>query len=208
MVCTLCKHPAYFFGNFQNRNYNRCTHCASVFLDAEYLPSANAEQKRYQHHQNDKANSGYIDFLEPLLDAIVRNHSVDEAGLDFGSGPNPVLTELLQEKGYGITAYDLFFSPNKEALKQTYDYIICCEVIEHFHNPGESFQQLADLLNPGGCLYCKTNLLKPELDFEHWWYKNDFTHSFFYTSEALEFIKARFKFSELKFNKNFFQFIK
>ncbi|MAW95097.1 MULTISPECIES: class I SAM-dependent methyltransferase [unclassified Leeuwenhoekiella] len=206
MVCTLCKHPAYFFGNFQNRNYNRCTHCASVFLDAENLPSTSAEQKRYEHHRNSETDSGYLQFLKPLIDAVSTNQIQQEKGLDYGSGPNPVLTKMLQNQGYDVKPYDLFFSQNLEALKQNYDYIVCCEVIEHFHNPREEFDRLRKLLVPGGNLYCKTNLLTSEIDFKNWWYKNDLTHTFFYTKASLEFIKTHFKFKELKIYQEYFRF--
>ncbi|WP_442845454.1 class I SAM-dependent methyltransferase [Leeuwenhoekiella sp. H156] len=208
MVCTLCKHPAVHFGNFQNRNYNRCTYCASVFLDSIDLPSASREEKRYQQHQNSTSNSGYIDFLSPLITVVTKNHGKAETGLDYGSGPNPVLTNLLKNRGFVVTAYDLFFSKNPDALQQSYDYVLCCEVIEHFHKPAESFRELFDLLKPGGSLYCKTNLLTPDINFKDWWYKNDFTHSFFYTTEALAYIRSHFGFTNLILKSDYIQFIK
>ncbi len=208
MLCSLCNHTAEFFGNFQNRNYNRCTNCTSVFLDTEDLPSPTAEENRYKKHNNLIDNNGYLEFLKPLIDAIHIAHKKTEKGLDFGSGPNPVLSLLLQEKGFLIHPYDLYFSNNIKALETGYDYIICCEVMEHFHKPNEEFQTLYRLLNQGGSLYCKTKLYNSKIDFENWWYKNDFTHTFFYSKKALEYIKSHFKFSELNVHKEYFQFKK
>lgn len=208
MLCSLCNHSASFFGNFQNRNYNRCTNCASVFLDAKDLPSPVAEKNRYKKHENFLENSGYIEFLNPLVNAIIANHQKIEIGLDFGSGPNPILSLLLQKKGYNVQPYDLYFSKDAKALEIKYDYIICCEVIEHFHNPQEEFQNLYNLLKPGGILYCKTKLYDSHIDFENWWYKNDFTHCFFYSIKALNFIKNHFKFSNFTLDTSYFQFTK
>ncbi len=208
MNCSLCKHPATFFGNFQNRTYNRCTHCASVFLDTIDLPSAPSEKQRYDKHKNSEDNQGYIQFLNPLIEAIRKNHSTTEVGLDFGSGPNPVLSQLLQTENFSVESFDPFFDNRPEVLSRKYDYIICCEVIEHFHNPSSSFQKLYNMLKNGGSLYCKTQLLPDVVRFEDWWYKNDYTHSFFYSIETLHYLKDQFNFSLLEFQPDYFRFIK
>ena len=206
MKCPLCKHRASFYGKYQNRNYNRCTFCASVFLDTAYLPNPDAERQRYRLHQNTETDEGYLNFLKPLIDAVATNQLLQEKGLDYGSGPNPVLTKELSKKGFDLKAYDPFFKTDDTRIEDHYDYIVCCEVIEHFHNPEVEFKRLRKLLNPGGNLYCKTNLLTPEIDFKSWWYKNDLTHAFFYTHTALEYIKAHFKFKKLELYRDYFCF--
>ncbi|MFI8380322.1 class I SAM-dependent methyltransferase [Leeuwenhoekiella sp. NPDC079379] len=206
MHCLLCNHSADFLGSFQNRNYNRCTYCASVFLDTCDLPTYIKEKERYDKHENTSDNSGYLNFLKPLLNAVSKDQNKEKKGLDFGSGPNPVLTSYLQENGYQIKPYDPFYSNDISLLDYTYDYIICCEVIEHFHNPNLEFTKIRALLNPDGKLYCKTNMLSDSINFENWWYKNDFTHTFFYTEKALRFIKDKFGFEELNIFKEYFIF--
>jgi 2-polyprenyl-3-methyl-5-hydroxy-6-metoxy-1,4-benzoquinol methylase len=80
-------------------------------------------------------------------------------------------------------------------LEAKYDFIVCCEVIEHFHNPRKEFLLLRKLLFPKGKLYCATNLYTNEIDFSQWYYKNDFTHTFFYATETIEWIKKKLSFS-------------
>ena len=206
MQCLLCNHSADFLGSFQNRNYNRCTNCASVFLDPSDFPTYTKEKERYDKHENTSDNSGYLNFLKPLLDAIFKDQNPENIGLDYGSGPNPVLTSYLQEQSYIVKPYDPFYSNDASLLDTTYDYIICCEVIEHFHNPNLEFTKLRTLLKPDAKLYCKTNLLSDSINFENWWYKNDFTHTFFYTEKALQFIKDKFGFKELNIFKEYFVF--
>ena len=205
MSCPLCKHDSVYFGTYQGRIYNRCTFCASVFLDPNDLPSAKAEKKRYDKHENSLDNKGYLQFLEPLRNAVVKNESATLTGLDYGCGPNPVLSKLLKKEGFTVKQYDIYYHNEASVLQETYDYIVCCEVIEHFHNPYEAFAQLKSLLKPKNSkLYCKTALLQPEQDFESWAYKNDFTHSFFYSEKALQFLKEEFQFSELVMQPDYF----
>jgi len=61
--------------------------------------------------------------------------------------------------------YDPFFHPKSELLAKKYDFIIACEVIEHFHDPRKEFELLYKLLNQGGKLYLMTDLYSQEVDF-------------------------------------------
>jgi hypothetical protein len=83
-------------------------------------------------------------------------------------------------------------------LESKYDYIACCEVVEHFYDPFREFKKLKDLLNPGGKLYCMTELYDQNTDFRAWYYKNDPTHVFFYSPCAISWIKEQFNFKEAK----------
>ena len=204
MQCPLCNSTAAYFNTFNTRIYNRCTSCASVFLDTRDLPDAQDEKQRYDLHENNFQNEGYIKFLSPLINAVLDNEKPSAIGLDFGSGPNPVLSNILKQKGYSIAQYDIFYANENENLHKKYDFIICCEVIEHFHNPANEFKRLKSLLKASGRLYCKTKLLDKTIDFKMWSYKNDFTHSFFYTRLALKQIKKSLGFSELIIHQDFF----
>ncbi|MBQ50758.1 MAG: methyltransferase, partial [Leeuwenhoekiella sp.] len=108
MSCPLCKHDSDYFGTYQGRIYNRCTFCASVFLDPNDLPSAKAEKKRYDKHENSLDNKGYLQFLEPLRNVIIKNESATQTGLDYGCGPNPVLSKLLKKEGFTVKQYDIY----------------------------------------------------------------------------------------------------
>jgi len=163
-------------------------------MASEFHASSEAEFERYMAHQNDVTDPGYRNFVAPVVDAVFQNFGPDHEGLDFGAGPGPVAAHLLNQKGMYPKLYDPYFYPDRELLLLKYDYIICCEVVEHFNHPREMFRLLFELLKPEGLLFIMTNLLTDEIDFERWYYKNDFTHVFFYNSRTFAQIERLFGF--------------
>ena len=126
-----------------------------------------------------------------------------DIGLDFGCGKDSPIVKILEENSYKIAKYDIFFYDDKKVLEQKYDYIACCEVIEHFYTPKKEFELLKSLLKDSGVLYLMTGIYSDEMDFSKWWYKNDLTHVFIYTKETLYWIKKEFGFKDIKIEKNF-----
>lgn len=177
--------------------YYICSNCCGIYMAPQLRLSAEREKARYQTHKNDVENPGYQKFVTPLVEMIGEKFSPQHRGLDFGAGPGPVLSKLLSDKGYNIRQYDPFFHYHPELLEQTYDYIACCEVIEHFYEPLKEFRLLHSLLGPGGRLICKTHLYSPEIDFSRWYYKNDETHVFIYQAQTLAWIKETVGFSAI-----------
>ncbi|WP_109298761.1 class I SAM-dependent methyltransferase [Aquimarina sp. AU474] len=198
MQCSLCASEVEEFSEIQARKYFNCTVCKGISLDPNNFLSAKDEKNRYQLHDNDINDSGYQKFALPIVNSVLEVFDPNHNGLDFGSGSGPVITSLLRKEGYKITTYDPFFDPNTNALKTTYDYIVCCEVIEHFFYPQKEFKLLYSLLKPNGVLYCKTNIYNSSINFKSWWYKNDPTHVFFYSNDALNWIAAKFGFKAIE----------
>jgi hypothetical protein len=196
--CVLCEAHAELFCSASGRRFYRCGRCLAVFLAPECRVSLERERERYLLHRNDIGNVGYLEFLSPLVRAVERSFSAGQSGLDFGSGPVPVLSQLLKEKGYALEQYDPFFCDRPQALEKKYDFIVCCEVAEHFYAPAKEFERLRSLLNDGGVLFCMTELYCEGTDFGSWYYKNDMTHVTFYHRDTLAWIKSRFGFSQLE----------
>lgn len=191
--CPLCQgKPEKFF----NELFLKCTHCHSVYRIE--LPSKEEEKKRYDFHKNDVTDAGYLNFVSPIIKAIKRDFTNDKRGLDFGCGPSSAISNQLNQDGYLIKEYDPFYFNEKISLQQQFDFIICSEVMEHFHYPYNEFNFLKNILVEGGKLYCKTSLYDESIDFANWYYKNDLTHVFFYSKTALEYIKEEFSFSHLQ----------
>ncbi|MFD1095467.1 class I SAM-dependent methyltransferase [Salegentibacter chungangensis] len=164
----------------------------------EYFISPAKEKQRYEEHNNDVTDKRYQDFVSPITSAVINEFPETAMGLDYGCGTGPVAASELGKKNYQIILYDPYFRNDREALTKLYDFIICCEVMEHFQEPAKEFRKLFGLLKPGGKLYCKTALYSPEIDFEKWYYKNDPTHVFLYTKKSLEIIRELFRFSDVE----------
>ena len=184
-----CKHAGILFLT--------CPTCELVFKDPSHFPSREKEKERYLLHENDVDDKNYQRFVAPVVNSILESESIKARGLDFGAGSGPVITKLLRDKSYSINLYDPFFYPDKKTLSSEYDFIVCCEVMEHFHNPSNEFDLLQKLLFPGGRLYCMTELLPEKEDFEAWYYKNDPTHVVFYSEKNLNWIKSNLGFTKI-----------
>ncbi|MGJ8667732.1 MAG: class I SAM-dependent methyltransferase [Patiriisocius sp.] len=205
--CLLCKNQSTkHYANHKAREFVSCDSCGVVSVPCEFHISEEAEKERYLSHNNNVNDTGYQLFVTPIVNSIKSNFNASSNGLDFGAGTGPVIAKMLSEIGYSIKLYDPFFHPDTSVLSETYDYIVCCEVMEHFNNPLKEFHLLKSLLNKNGRLICKTSLLPSKDKFANWFYKNDSTHIIFYTPESLEWIKEKVGFSELKIEKDYLIF--
>ena len=202
MLCSLCNSATRKFEVIKKREYVRCVNCKVILLSPDFHLSPQEEESRYRLHNNDINDPGYINFVSPVISRIKSDFTKDSSGLDFGCGTGPVITSELKKSDYNIKLYDPYFKPEVKLLEEKYDFIICCEVMEHFQQPFEEFKLLKSLLKPGGKLYCKTEVFEDAIDFKSWHYKNDHTHVTFYNRETLLWIKKNLNFSSLKIYKD------
>lgn len=198
MQCLLCKNDTIFFISIKDKEFFKCKKCHSIMLSpTNYLDKEN-EKLRYKEHNNDVFDKRYQDFVSPIVKAVLSDFDKGHKGLDFGSGTGPVITKMLKDHEYDIEIYDPFFANDIEKLDRRYDYIVCCEVMEHFHNPRLEFNRLRNMLKTGGVLYLKTKVYNEDIDFKSWYYKDDPTHVFFYHIKGLEFIKKHYGFATME----------
>jgi len=158
------------------RAYRHCLVCDLVFVAPQYFLSAKEEKARYDQHHNNPNDEGYKQFLLQLAAPMLSYLEPGNAGLDFGSGPNPALALLFRSHNYNITLYDPFFANTPQVLNRQYNFITACEVVEHLYHPAAIFEQLVEMLSPHGILGIMTKAQPPKDDFSNWWYKNDLTH--------------------------------
>lgn len=170
--------------------------CHGIFLDQNHYVSSEAEKERYEGHNNDVNNVGYQRFVSPITQYVQQNYSPRHHGLDFGSGTGPVISKILIDKGYHIVQYDPFFHDEIQVLDRRYDYIVCCEVMEHFHDPHAEFSRLNNMLYSGAELICMTHLYNPDIYFPNWYYKNDPTHVFIYQYKTIQWIAEDLNFCD------------
>lgn len=208
MHCILCSALTKTFRTINTREYVECCKCGGIQLSPNSYVSKQAEKARYLTHNNDVEDPRYQKFVSPITSRILRDFSIKSKGLDYGCGTGPVAATELEKQGFKLALYDPYFHPATAVLSATYDFIICCEVMEHFYSPSQEFSALASRLNPGGKLYCKTSLYSKDINFEKWNYKDDPTHVFFYTEKSLHWIKENLNFTELDVYKDVIVFTK
>jgi len=193
-ICPLCNDQG---DPFYKDEFFLCNTCQGIFRSKKYHLSPALEKSRYEKHHNDANDKGYQQFVSPITNAVINECSADDIGLDFGSGTGSAVFKILRDNNYKIREYDLFFHNHPELLEERYDYIICCEVIEHFHDPKREFCLLKRILKPKGTLYCMTDIFNQNISFASWYYKDDETHVFIYQKETLEWIKNHFEFDDM-----------
>ncbi|CAN5909420.1 class I SAM-dependent methyltransferase [soil metagenome] len=178
---------AAFFADV-DRRYFRCAVCDLVFLDPENRPRPLDEVTRYLAHENSRDDSGYVAFLRRLAEPMCARVPVGARGLDVGCGPVPVLSELLTASGRPTEHYDPLFHAHGALLLHRYDFVTCCEVVEHAHDPATLFAQLVELLQAGGTLGVMTSLHDASTNFATWWYVRDLTHICFFSEVTMRWI--------------------
>lgn len=199
MDCPLCFSKSQVFTVHEGREFFDCANCKGIFLNEVHYFDPISEKQRYETHHNDVNDLRYQKFVSPVVESVLEFFNPeDHVGLDFGAGTGPVITKLLSDLQFEVFAYDPFFLPYPELLQKIYDFIVCCEVIEHFKKPAMEFEMLRGMLRPSGKLLCMTHLFPPETDFSSWYYKNDPTHVFIYRQETLHYIREKFQFREVK----------
>lgn len=188
--CPLCGHPSIPLKHIAKRPapYGSCPTCKGIFVSKEAHPDPSTEKEQYDMHDNNTEDPRYRKFVEPLVELIALHQKREDRGLDFGSGPGPMVSRMLEERSFHMHLYDPFYHPDNSVLQTSYDFIVACEVIEHFNNPAKSFMQLSDLLAEGGRLYCRTTLIPGDIEFSRWHYKNEITHVFFYDRKTIAWI--------------------
>ncbi len=151
------------------------------------------EYKHYAKHNNSIENEGYVAMFQDFLDkTVLKDKTGTKSVLEFGSGPGPVLSELLKREGFEVDIYDKFFSPKKVYKDKLYDYVTSTEVIEHISDPVFIMNFFNTHLKVGGYLALMTQFHNNKVeDFLSWWYCRDLSHISFFMPQTFEVLAAR-----------------
>ena len=173
--------------------YYRCTNCGFISLDEDFIVTNEREKKQYDQHNNSLENKGYVQMFEDFIDATIAPYLTTlKSALDFGSGPEPILSVLLERRGLEVDIYDFYYATHKVYERKKYDLITSTEVFEHLSKPLEVLKLLVNHLNEGGYIALMTKF-PPEDDqkFLNWWYRRDPTHISFFTEKSFELMAEK-----------------
>ncbi len=192
--CPLCdeKNNLETLTGTTHRRYIRCRRCELIFVNPIDLISNAEEKKRYLEHNNGIQFPGYVAFLNWAVKPALTFLLPDMKRLDYGCGPAPTLSILLERQGFSCDNYDPFFFP--ELPQSTYDFIFATECFEHFYYPKAELKRICALLKPGGFLIVMTEPWPSVEAFRNWYYINDVTHVSFYHTATFEFICREYGF--------------
>ncbi|WP_114416256.1 class I SAM-dependent methyltransferase [Marinospirillum perlucidum] len=207
--CPLCEQAASSLWHtetrkpLQGREFWRCHLCGLVFVPAEFHLDGAAEKQVYELHENNPDDPGYRRFLNqllqpllPFLEALKNQRGRPLQGLDFGCGPGPTLSLMLQEAGFLCTDYDPYFAPVPH-WQQPYDFIVSTEVFEHLSRPGLVLEQLSSCLQEDGLLVIMTQRPRDLEAFRRWHYLLDPTHITFFSDASLDWISQNWPLREV-----------
>ena len=193
LCCPLCSSldtDAFF--EDKRRIYLRCVDCRLVFVPERYWLSTEDEMATYDLHENDAQDQGYRQFLSRLTAPLLEKLKPKQKGLDFGCGPGPTLSVLLEEQDQQMDLYDPLYYNDPSVFNKKYDFICATEVVEHLRYPNKEFTALFDMLTRGGWLGLMTKLVIDKQAFSKWHYIQDMTHICFYSRSTFEYLAQRF----------------
>src|SRR4051812_18753298 len=107
--CPLCSGNSNHYFTQRQREFLQCSLCLSVFTHPDCYLTPEAEKAHYECHENDPYNEGYRNFLSPVTNRILADFKSTDKGLDFGAGTGSPIVKVLEENGYDINQYDIFF---------------------------------------------------------------------------------------------------
>lgn len=208
MTCKICKEESYLLYDKQfDIDYYRCRSCGFIYEDPSSHLKAKQEKEEYDRHNNSIEDEGYVNMFKKFIDAF-QPFVTGKRLLEYGSGPEPVLSEVLRREGYNVTSYDPYYLPDETYLDKRYDVITSTEVFEHFVEPLDEFEKLSALLDKDGILAIMTQFPKDDAHFLDWWYRRDPTHISFYTIKSFEYLAKAYDFELLFTNKKDYMILK
>ncbi len=189
--CHICaSETSDFYDPIFDTNYHHCPICEFIQMETEKIVTFKEERKIYDYHENSLEDEGYVNMFKNFIDQAVIPYINKGTVLDFGSGPEPVLAQLLnRDYEFEVEHYDLHYQPEKVYEGKTYDVVLSTEVVEHLQNPMEYFNLFHSLLKEGGILSFMTLFHNNDEEaFLEWQYRRDVTHISFYSLKTLSII--------------------
>ncbi len=189
MKCKICNSATKIIFNYDDdKIYKYCPACQAIFLQNNFIVNNIKEKAQYENHNNSFESKGYVKMFEDFLDYFWQDLDKNATNaLDFGSGPGPVLAQIMRKRALHVEIFDKFYQPNPIYKDKKYDLITSTEVFEHLQNPLEILNLFKKHLKKNGIIAIMTLFHNNnEENFIKWWYRRDPTHILFYTPKTFE----------------------
>ena len=184
--CRLCGFDRLTLVNQDNRRaFYLCGNCELISVPKRYWLSEDDEKKRYSLHNNTLSNGGYVKFLSQMAGEVQMVCGSNSRVLDFGSGADAALSQLLNARGIHCFAYDPHFNRFLQDDNERFGIIVLCEVIEHLKNIREELEFVNKHLSENGKIILRTQIYNDLSKFDGWWYAQDVTHISFFNEKSL-----------------------
>lgn len=190
-TCPLCLASSSRTPPAHGRTLAHCQQCDLIFVPSTGHLNEAAERTRYLHHENSIDAPSYVATFDAPLAMLAAHAPTACRVLDYGSGPTPVLVELLRQRGYDAVGYDPYFACDTD-ITGPFDAIVSVETFEHFRDPRRDLELLRSRLAPGAPLIVKTRFHPGPDALEDWYYVRDKTHVAFYSPATFEWIAETF----------------
>lgn len=161
---------------FEDVSLRQCRSCGHIF-NTDIAPDTIAEIYRRQTATNRPVSEAMVQRYQTLLDFLGRERLVGKRILEVGGGtgslarlladlgaevtvvePNDDLPELLADVGDAIRVVNDFFGP--DTLDETFDGVICRQVVEHILDVRPFVRALGAAVAPGGFAYMEVPTLE------------------------------------------------
>lgn len=190
-VCRVCRSGTLVpIDRIHGRTFLRCDVCECVLVAPEDLPDAETEKAHYDRHGPQLNDPRQRAFVARVVGPLMTVLPLGASGLDYGCGIAPVGAAIMRRRGFRIVAYDPIFRPVNWALWGSYDFVLCSDVVEHFHDPADEFDRLGKLLRPGGWLGILRSFRTEDAFLGAWRFRRDPTRVAFYCDATLRHIAA------------------
>lgn len=186
-VCRLCGSPRCSeLHRDKVRPYLQCESCGLVFVPERYHVSPAEEKLRYAKHTNTASDKNYVAYLSGIAADILALPVASPCVLDFGSGPEHVLSDILNGRGAVCVPHDPMYGLDASGSQEKFDIVVLCETIEHVRNLSQELGLISRLVKSDGYVYIHTQLYDDIPDMHSWWYLIDVTHINFFCLRTME----------------------
>lgn len=200
--CHICdKNIESFVHEKTSIRYYHCKACEYIFKSPECHQDFEVQKERYNLHENNENDEGYIAYFNRFLDFTLPLVKKPISALDFGCGRTSLLSKLLEVEGIKCDYYDPIYHPNTLNNSKKYELIVSTEVFEHLHQPKAVFESLVEKLHVGGYLAIQTQFHANDIEaFKKWYYHQDLTHIVFFTSKTFKILSEKYHCSVIEDN--------